>query len=46
MKIKKTTFKKICKRCDEEYITNSRYSRVCNKCKLPKGGKNNGNKKL
>jgi len=42
---KKTTFKKICRRCGETYITNARFSKFCDDCKLPAGG-GNENKKM
>ena len=38
---KKTIFKRICKRCDNSYITNARFSDFCEKCKLPNRGEKN-----
>ena len=33
-------FKKICKRCNEIYQPNSKFSRICEKCYKTKGGLN------
>jgi len=36
MTIKKTMFKKVCRRCNKLYNTNARFSQICDECKLKK----------
>ena len=38
MKIK--IYNKICKRCGKPFETESKHGKICEKCKLPRGGNN------
>lgn len=38
--VKKRTYKRVCKRCNEIFISETRHRNICDKCKKPNWIKN------